>query len=59
MRVLLDENVDPRLAPHLSEFDVSTVRGEGWAAVRNGELLLLVEPRFNALVTRDKGLPHQ
>ena len=59
MRVLLDENVDPRFARLLTGFEVRTVQEQGWITVRNGELLRLAALEFGALVTRDRGIPHQ
>jgi hypothetical protein len=55
---LLDENVDRRLKRDFAEgHEVSTVAG--WAGKKNGELLRLAEREFDALVSTDKGIPHQ
>ena len=59
MRVLLDENLPRALAAHLGEHDVRTVQAEGWAGTKNGELLQRAESHFDALLTMDRGLPHQ
>jgi hypothetical protein len=58
-RVLLDEDLPHKLRPQLSEFDVWTVVGAGWAGVKNGMLLLLAEESFDVFVTGDQNIPHQ
>ncbi len=61
MRVLLDEQLDWRLGPSFGEgFEVETVARRGWRGKKNGELLALMEEAgFDALVTIDRGIPHQ
>ena len=60
MRLLLDEQLPRGLARELIGHDVSTVQGEGWAGVSNGELLRRAEVRgFDALITADQSLPFQ
>jgi len=59
MRVLLDENLPVDLAGLLGGHDVQTVSGLGWDGIKNGELLLRMHARFDALVTMDRKLPHQ
>lgn len=60
MRVLLDECVPQRLRRELAQQTVSTVPEEGWASLRNGELLrLMSEARFDVFVTVDRSLMHQ
>ena len=61
MRVLLDEQLDWRLGRSFGEgFKVETVARRGWRGKKNGELLALMEEAgFDALVTIDKGIPHQ
>lgn len=60
MRVLLDENID-RLLKELfaADFDVVTVREQGWHGKANGELLRAAEQEFDAFVTMDRNLEHQ
>ena len=56
MRVLLDEQVDWRLKRLFdSGHRVETVREQGWAGKRNGELLRLAAPVFDVLLTMDRG----
>lgn len=60
MKVLLDENVGPRLIRLLRWHDVRHVRDEGWLGKKNGELLSLAEAeRYSAFITADKNIPHQ
>lgn len=61
MRVLLDEQLDWRLGRSFGEgFEVETVAWRGWKGRKNGELLALMEEAgFDALVTIDRGIPHQ
>ena len=46
-----------RLLP--PEVEAVTVREQDWGSKENGELLELAEKEFDALLTTDKGLPHQ
>lgn len=59
MRVLLDECIDRRLKPRLSQHQVSTVQELGWAGKKNGELLELAADRFDVFVTVDQNLRYQ
>jgi predicted nuclease of predicted toxin-antitoxin system len=59
MRVPLDECVPARLKRHIAGHLVRTVHDEGWAGVKNGELLRLAEQKFDAFVTVDRNLRFQ
>jgi predicted nuclease of predicted toxin-antitoxin system len=60
MRVLLDEQLDRRLKPLFDpEFQVATVTELGWGGLEDGAMLRAAEKEFDALVTMDKGIPHQ
>lgn len=60
MRVLLDEQLPRQLAPHLGGHEVRTVQQEGWAGLKNGELLTKAETaRFQVFVTGDRNLEYQ
>jgi hypothetical protein len=59
VKVLLDECVDRRLAREIQGHAVETVTGLGWAAAKNGELLVRAEGRFDAFVTVDRNLAFQ
>ena len=60
MRVLLDENM-PRGLLELFEpgIEAFTVAQRGWRGKANGELLEAAEKEFDALITTDRGIPHQ
>lgn len=59
MRVLLDECVPRRLGRELVGHEVRTTSEMGWAGKRNGELLRIAAPEFDALLTVDRNLLHQ
>ena len=59
-RVILDEGVPRKIARNLPGHDLTTVAAEGWAGVRNGNLLDLIErARFDAFITADKNMEYQ
>jgi predicted nuclease of predicted toxin-antitoxin system len=60
LRLLLDENIPVALSNLLTGHEVETVRGMGWLGLANGRLLTAAEKAgFDALLTADKGIPHQ
>ena len=59
MKVLLDECVDRRLVREISGHDVKTVPQMGWAGIKNGDLLILVEKEFEVFVTVDRNISFQ
>jgi hypothetical protein len=59
VRVLLDECVDARLAPHVAGHETKTVHDVGWAGVSNGKLLARAELEFDVFVTIDRNLLFQ
>lgn len=60
MKLLLDENLPLKLKEDFMEFEVSTVRDQGWRGKKNGELLqLMIENGFDVLLTFDKNLQYQ
>ena len=60
MRIILDEGVPKEVVRSLSGHDVTTVSDVGWASVKNGKLLGLIETAgFNAFITCDKNLQFQ
>ena len=59
MKILLDECVDRRLARDLAGHSVTTVPRRGWAGIKNGDLLALVEKEFDAFITVDRKLGKQ
>lgn len=59
MKILLDENLDWRLARSLPGHEVKSVPLIGWAGTRNGALLARAALGFDVLVTMDSGMLHQ
>lgn len=60
MRTLLDEQLPRQLARALTGHEVRTVQQQGWAGLKNGELLRrAVESGFEALITADQNLQFQ
>jgi predicted nuclease of predicted toxin-antitoxin system len=60
MKLLLDENLPKRLKQDLTGHETYTVADKGWTGVSNGRLMdLLVEHKFDALLTFDKNLQYQ
>jgi hypothetical protein len=58
-RVLFDENLPRLLRRQLPEFEVRTVREEGWGAFQNGDLLRRAEGVFDVLLTADRRMQYQ
>jgi len=54
VKILLDECVPARLARSLADHSVTTVPRQGWAGIKNGDLLALAEKEFDAFVTVDR-----
>lgn len=59
MKVLLDECLPRPLKRDLVGHTVSTVPEMGWAGIKNGALLRLVELSFDVFVTIDGNLSYQ
>ena len=59
MRILLDENLPADLAAELSGHEVATVTRLGWQGIKNSQLLLRAQGRFDVLVTMDRNLEFQ
>lgn len=60
MKLLLDENLPKRLKLDFTEHEIFTTADKGWTGVSNGKLLeLLIENKFDALLTFDKNLRYQ
>ena len=60
MRVLLDECLPGRkLKPGFPSHDARTVADMDWRGIKNGALLALAEPAFDAFVTVDGSLQYQ
>jgi hypothetical protein len=59
MCILLDESLPHDLAALIAGHDVSTARDDGWASVKNGQLLALAATKFEAFITADRNLEFQ
>ena len=59
MKVIFDENVPLPLQQFLGDHTVTTVQLEGWAGVENGDLIKLVDDKFDVLLLADKNLRYQ
>ena len=58
-KVILDENLPQLLRHHLTDFDVVTVQYQGWAGIQNGELIALIDGKFDVFLTADQNLRYQ
>ena len=59
MRVIIDENVPHPLLRHLAHHTTTSVQREGWAGIKNGKLLQLIEGNFDVFILGDKNLQYQ
>lgn len=59
MNIIIDECVPNIVKKRLPRLGISTVQLNGWAGKKNGELLRLVEDKFDVFVTSDKNLKYQ
>jgi hypothetical protein len=59
MRVLLDEQIPMDLSSELRGHAVETVASQGWAGIKNGELLSRMRGRYDVLITMDRGIEFQ
>ena len=60
MRILLDEQLPRQLAPYFVGHDIRTTQEQGWAGLKNGELLKqALAAGFHVFITGDKNLEFQ
>lgn len=60
MKILLDENIDVNFKEELSEYDIQTVKDNGWAGIENGRLLkLVIKNNYDIFITLDSNLRYQ
>ena len=59
MKIIIDECVSRIVKKRLPQREIKTVQEMGWAGVKNGELLELVESEFEIFITSDKNLRYQ
>lgn len=59
MTILLDECVPWPIHRILAAHDCVPVQRRGWGGIKNGALLRLAEPDFDAFITSDQSLRYQ
>jgi hypothetical protein len=60
LKIILDEGVPKQVAGVLPDHEVTTVPDAGWASVKNGKLLALIEEAgYRAFITCDKNMEAQ
>lgn len=59
MRILIDESLPSYLKQSLADHETVTVQDMGWTGIKNGDLLMRAENRFDVFLTADKNLRHQ
>jgi hypothetical protein len=60
MRIIFDQAKPLPIREHLDQHVVSTAFAQGWATLKNGELLTAAEQAgFDVLLTTDKNLRYQ
>ena len=59
MKLLLDECIDRKFAQEFVGYEIKTVPQMGWAGIKNGQLLALVEVEFDVFITVDRNLSFQ
>lgn len=59
MNIIIDECVPHIIKKRLTQRQIKTVQEMGWAGVKNGELLKLIEAGFDIFITSDKNLRYQ
>ena len=59
MNVIIDECVPRIVKKRMPDREIKTVQEMGWAGIKNGELLRLIEPEFDVFITSDKNLRYQ
>lgn len=59
MKIILDENIPKALKRYLSSYEVTTVQEQGWAGIKNGELIARIDDIYDVFITSDKNLRYQ
>ena len=59
LKILLDECIDRRLAREIPGHTARTVHEEGWAGLKNGQLLAQAAGKFDVFLTVDRNLTNQ
>ena len=59
MKLLLDECIPWPLHRLLTSHTCTSVQAQGWSGIKNGELLLRSEGRFDLFITSDQNIRYQ
>ncbi len=59
MKIIFDENIPYPLKQFFPSDEVTTVQLQGWAGFKNGELVGLIDCRFDVFLIADKNLRYQ
>jgi predicted nuclease of predicted toxin-antitoxin system len=59
MKILLDESLPRRLNKDFKGHQVKTVPEAGWQGKKNGELIKLMDGKFDIFITADQNLQYQ
>jgi hypothetical protein len=56
MKLLLDECIERKFAKKFVDYEIKTVPQMGWAGIKNGQLLALVQAEFDVFITVEQNL---
>ena len=59
MKIIFDENIPFPLKQFFPADDVTTVQLQGWSGFKNGDLVRLIDGRFDVFLLADKNLRYQ
>ena len=59
MKIIFDENIPYPLKQFFPSDEVTTVQLQGWGGFKNGELVGLIDQRFDVFLIADKNLRYQ
>ena len=59
MKILLDECVPWPMHRLIGSHACSSVQGQGWSGIRNGDLLQRAEAEFDLFITSDQNIRYQ
>ena len=59
MKIIIDECVPSIVKRGLPLLSIVSVQDRGWAGIKNGQLLRLIDIEFDVFITSDKNLRYQ
>jgi len=59
MKIIIDECVPSIVKRGLPSLSIVSVQDRGWAGIKNGQLLRLIDIEFDVFITSDKNLRYQ